>query len=108
MIYTVKKVLPMQSGVSDRGEWKSQDIVVEELTPDVQYPNQYLLRLSGNNVNMLNGIAEGSKVEAMWYSRVREYKTKDGRTMLAQEHRCWKVERADGDKKQQQDDNLIF
>lgn len=107
MIYTVKKVLAMQSGVSDRGEWKSQDIVVEELTPDVQYPNQYLLRLSGNNVNMLNGIAEGCKVEAMWYSRVREYKTRDGRTMLAQEHRCWKVERADGDKKQQ-DDNLIF
>ena len=26
----------------------------------------------------------------------------------SQEHRCWKVERADGDKKQQQDDNLIF
>ncbi|MBO5823328.1 MAG: DUF3127 domain-containing protein [Prevotella sp.] len=108
MIYIVKKVLAMQSGVSDRGEWKSQDLVVEELTPDVQYPNQYLLRLSGNNVNMLNGIVEGCKVEAMWYSRVREYKTRDGKTMLAQEHRCWKVERADGDKKQQQDDNLIF
>ena len=40
--------------------------------------------------------------------QLKGVKTKDGRTMLAQEHRCWKVERADGDKKQQQDDNLIF
>lgn len=105
MIYTVKKVLAMQSGVSDRGEWKSQDFVAEEVAPDVQYPNQYLLRLSGNNVDMLNGIGEGCKVKLQWYSRVREYKTKEGRTMLTQEHRCWKVERVVENRQQ---DNIIF
>ena len=41
--------------------------------------------------------------------QLKGVKRKDGRTMLAQEHRCWKVEpTADGDKKQQKDDNLIF
>lgn len=87
----VIKVLQMQQGTSERGQWKSQDIVVEA-QQNVQYPDRYVLHFSGQAVDQLAGIREGMVVTAQWAASVREWKTKDGREMYSQEMKCWKIE----------------
>ena len=87
----VIKVLQMQQGTSERGPWKSQDIVVEA-QQNVQYPDRYVLHFSGQAVDQLAGIREGMVVTAQWAASVREWKTKDGRVMYSQEMKCWKIE----------------
>jgi len=88
-------MLPLQQGENERGVWKSQEIVVEA-EQCVEYPDRYLLHLSGNAVNQLAGISEGMTVEALWSASVREWTTKDGRTALRQELRCWRIAPASG------------
>ena len=44
----VKKIMPLQSGVSERGEWKSREVILEEIDERIQYPNQYLVRFTGD------------------------------------------------------------
>lgn len=87
----VKKILPLQTGVSERGEWKSREVILEEIDEIIQYPNQYLVRFTGDRVNMVDSINEGDIVSCHWSSRVREYRTKDGRDMAAQENNGWGV-----------------
>ena len=40
--FKVIEILALQSGTSERGEWKSQEVILEEVQnvqyPDVQYP----------------------------------------------------------------------
>ena len=36
----VKKMMPLQAGVSERGEWKSREVILEEIDDRIQYPNQ--------------------------------------------------------------------
>ena len=45
MNYKIIKIMPTESGVSQTtgNNWVSQTIVVEENTPNVQYPNKYVL-----------------------------------------------------------------
>ena len=50
--FKVTDMLPVQQGESERGPWRSQDIIVES-TENVQYPDRLLLRFSGNAVDML-------------------------------------------------------
>ena len=88
--YKVIEVLEMQTGTSERGEWKSQEVIVEECA-EVQYPDRWLLRLSGSGVDQLAQIKVGDVVKAQWASSVREWRTKDGKVMHSQEHRCWKI-----------------
>ena len=88
----VIKVLPMQQGTSEKGQWRSQDIVVEA-QQNVQYPDRYVLHFSGAAVDMLAGIGEGMTVTAQWAASVRGWKTKDGREVYSQEMRCWKIEK---------------
>lgn len=88
----VIKVLPMQQGTTERGQWRSQEIVVEA-QQNVQYPDRYLLHFSGAGVDMLSDIREGMQVTALWSANVREWKTKEGRLVCSQEMRCWKIEK---------------
>ena len=93
--FKVVKLLPLQSGTSERGDWRSQDVVIES-TEQVQYPDRFLLHLSGGAVDQLQGISEGDIVEAMWSSNVRSFTRKDGSgETYMQEHRCWKITKAD-------------
>ena len=89
----VIKMLPVQQGTSERGPWRSRDIVVEA-QQNVQYPDRYVLHFSGAAVDMLAAVREGMTVTASWAAGVREWKTKDGRQMYTQEMRCWKIEAA--------------
>lgn len=90
--YKVIEILPLQQGVSQRGEWQSQEIVIEELQ-NVQYPDRYLLRFGGSKVEMLAGINAGDIVTASWTASVRSYDTRDGRKAYAQVLNGWKMEK---------------
>ena len=91
LIYKITEVLPLESGVSQNGnEWKSREFVVEEQA-NVQYPNQLVVRLSGDKVKLLDSFAVGSVVELGYNSRVRSFQSKAGKTMHVQENNCWKI-----------------
>ena len=90
--YKVIEIMPMESGRSQASgkEWKSREFVAEEIA-DVQYPNQVLLRLGGENVKLIDGVNVGDTVELGFNSRVRSFQTRDGKTMKSQENNCWKI-----------------
>ena len=91
LIYKITELLPLESGVSQNGnEWKSREFVVEEQA-NVQYPNQLVMRLSGDKVKLLDSFAVGSVVELGYNSRVRSFQSKAGKTMHVQENNCWKI-----------------
>ena len=92
ILYKVIEIMPVESGTSQATgrEWKSREFVAEEIA-DVQYPNQVLLRLGGENVKLIDGVNVGDTVERGFNSRVRSFQTKDGKTMKSQENNCWKV-----------------
>ena len=87
----VKRIMPLQTGVTERGEWKSREVVLEEIDERIQYPNQYVVRFTGDRVNQLDSIKEGDTVTCHWSSRVREFKTRDGRDVAVQENNGWGV-----------------
>ena len=93
MNYKIIKIMPTESGVShtNGNNWVSQTIVVEENTPNVQYPNKYVLQLMNDKVNMAQTLREADMAEVGFYSTQREFKTKAGKQMFAQENRCWKI-----------------
>ena len=90
--YKVIEIMPMESGRSQASgkEWKSREFVAEEIE-EVQYPNQVLLRLSGDNVKLIDGVSVGDTVDLGFNSRVRSYQTRDGKNMHSQENSCWKI-----------------
>ena len=91
LIYKITEVLPLESGVSQNGnEWKSREFVVEEQA-NVQYPNQFVMRLSGEKVKLLEDFAVGSIVVLGYNSRVRSFQSKAGKTMHVQENNCWRI-----------------
>ena len=92
ILYKVIEIMPVESGTSQTTgrEWKSREFVAEEIA-DVQYPNQVLLRLGGENVKLIDGVNVGDTVELGFNSRVRSFQTRDGKTMKSQENNCWKV-----------------
>ena len=92
ILYKVTEIMPVESGTSQTTgrEWKSREFVAEEIV-DVQYPNQVLLRVSGENVKLIDGVNVGDTVELGFNSRVRSFQTRDGKTMKTQENNCWKV-----------------
>ena len=90
--FKVIEILALQSGTSERGEWKSQEVILEEMQ-NVQYPDRYLIRFSGEKVEMLTDIKQDDIVSASWTASVRSYNTKDGRKMWAQSLNGWKIEK---------------
>lgn len=92
ILFKVIEIMPVESGTSQTTgrEWKSREFVAEEIV-DVQYPNQVLLRVSGEKVKLIDGVNVGDTVELGFNSRVRSFQTKDGKTMKSQENNCWKI-----------------
>lgn len=84
-------ILALQQGVSERGNWQSQEVIIEALE-NVQYPDRVLLTLRGDKVKMLEGIKVGDTVTAQWASSVREWKTREGKVAYSQVNNCWKLE----------------
>ena len=92
IFYKVTEIMPVETGTSRATgrEWKSREFVAEEIA-EVQYPNQVLLRLSGDNVKLIEGVNVGDTVGLGFSSRVRSYQTREGKTMHSQENNCWKI-----------------
>ena len=90
--YKVIEIMPVESGTSQATgrEWKSREFVAEEIM-DVRYPNQLLMRLSGDDVKLIDGVNVGDTVDLGFNSRVRSYQTRDGKNMHSQENSCWKI-----------------
>ena len=90
--YKVIEIMPVESGTSQTTgrEWKSREFVAEEIK-DVRYPNQLLMRLSGDDVKLIDGVDVGDTVDLGFNSRVRSYQTRDGKNMHSQENSCWKI-----------------
>ena len=90
--YKVIEIMPMESGTSQTTgkEWKSREFVAEKIK-DVRYPNQLLMRLSGDDVKLIDGVNVGDTVDLGFNSRVRSYQTRDGKNMHSQENSCWKI-----------------
>ena len=89
--FKVVEILALQSGTSERGEWKSQEVILEEVQ-NVQYPDRYLIRFSGEKVAMLADIRQDDIVTASWTASVRSFNTRDGRKAYAQSLNGWKIE----------------
>lgn len=89
-IYRVIEILPLQEGVSQRGEWKSQQIVVEEKVA-LPHPDRFLLRFSGEHVDLLTGTKVGDEIKALWTNTVRSFTTSKG-TFHSQECNVWSME----------------
>ena len=88
--FKVVEILALQSGTSERGEWKSQEVILEEMQ-NVQYPDRYLIRFSGEKVEMLADIKQDDIVMASWTASVRSFNTRDGRKAYAQSLNGWKI-----------------
>lgn len=90
--FKVIEILELQSGVSERGEWKSQEVVLEA-EQNVMYPDRYLVTLRGDRTEQLREISVGDRVTAVWTASVRDWMTRDGRKAHSQVLTCWKIER---------------
>lgn len=88
--FKIIAILAMQQGTSERGDWQSQEVIIEA-QENVQYPDRHLLTLRGDKVKMLDGIKVGDEVTAQWSANVRDWKTRDGKTAYSQVNNCWKI-----------------
>ena len=89
--FKVVEILALQSGTSERGEWRSQQVILEELQ-NVQFPDRYLVRFCGEKVAMLADLKKDDVVTASWTANVRSFNTHDGKTAYAQSLNGWKIE----------------
>jgi hypothetical protein len=87
----IVQVSPVQSGVSAKGEWKRQEIILET---EEQYPRKICISLWGDRVNDIVGIQlekelvtvsvaiESREFNGRWYTDVRAWKIQRGVTVV--------------------------
>lgn len=80
----VINLLPVESGVSARGEWRKQSFVLET---EEQYPKKVCIIMWGNKIDEF-GLRDGEKITASINIESREF---NGRWYT--DVRAWKVER---------------
>jgi hypothetical protein len=83
----IVQVSPVQSGVSAKGEWKRQEIILET---EEQYPRKISISLWGDRINDIVGIhlgrelitvsvtLESREFNGRWYTDVRAWKIQRG------------------------------
>lgn len=87
---TVTQVLPLQTGMGKKGQWKKQDFIIQTAA---QYPKNLCLSLWGDKTET---VTEGQQVTASinlesreyngkWYTEVRAWKVEVGKTNAPQE-----------------------
>lgn len=83
----VIQLLPLQSGMGKKGQWRKQEFVVETQS---QYPKKVCLSIWGDKIDQF-GITEGDEVNVAVDLESREYNGK-----WYTEARAWKVEKSGG------------
>lgn len=86
VIGRIVKILPMQSGVSQRGEWKKQEFVIET---NEQYPKKICISGWAERVDQIQQLAEGAEVRVSINIESREYNER-----WYTDVRAWKIEAA--------------
>jgi hypothetical protein len=81
----VIQLLPLQTGMGKKGQWKKQEFIVE--TPG-QYPKKVCLSIWGDKIDQFN-VTVGDQVSIQVDLESREY---NGRWYT--EARAWKLEKA--------------
>lgn len=81
----VIQLLPMQSGMGKKGQWRKQEFIVETQS---QYPKKVCLSIWGDKIDQF-GVREGDEVNVAVDLESREY---NGRWYT--EARAWKVEKS--------------
>jgi hypothetical protein len=84
---TVEQILEMQTGTSQRGEWRKQDFVMD--LPG-EYPRKVCVTVWGDNIDRF-GLNTGDQVTASIDLQSREY---NGRWYT--DVKAWKVEKSEG------------
>lgn len=79
------QVLPLKSGTSQRGEWQSQQYVLET---QEQYPHKFLFEVYGADKINAFALQVGDVVQVSYHPDARPYKE----TWYGSNH-AWKVER---------------
>ncbi len=77
--------LPLQSGVSSRGEWKKQDFIIET---QEQYPKQICVTCWGERIDDLEQTIEDESIKVSINIESREY---NGRWYT--DIKAWKIEK---------------
>ena len=88
----IAKLLPIRQGVSQRtgNEWKSLPFIFEYFEHESdRYADTVMLETFDENV--INNLKEGMEVRCGFGHRTREY-TKDGKTMIINDLRLYKIE----------------
>jgi len=81
----VIQLLPMQSGMGKKGQWRKQEFIVETQS---QYPKKVCLSIWGDKIDQF-GVREGDEVNVAVDLESREY---NGRWYT--EARAWKVDKS--------------
>ncbi len=81
----VIQLLPMQSGMGKKGQWRKQEFIVETQS---QYPKKVCLSIWGDKIDQF-GVTEGDDVNVAVELESREY---NGRWYT--EARAWRVEKS--------------
>ena len=81
----VIQLLPVQTGMGKKGQWKKQEFIVETQT---QYPKKVCLSAWGDKIDQFN-VAEGDIVNISVDLESREY---NGRWYT--EARAWKIDKS--------------
>ena len=80
----VIQLLPLQSGMGKKGQWRKQEFVVETQS---QYPKKVCISIWGDKIDQF-GVTEGDEVTVALDLESREY---NGRWYT--EARAWKVDK---------------
>jgi hypothetical protein len=84
---TVEQILEMQTGTSQRGEWRKQDFVLD--LPG-EYPRKVCVTVWGDNIDRF-ALTQGEQVTASIDLQSREY---NGRWYT--DVKAWKLEKSEG------------
>jgi len=82
----VIKLLPLQSGQSQRGPWKKQDMIIET---NEQYPKKVAITCWGDKVDEIQNLVPGTQVTVSiniesreynerWYTDIKAWKIQTG------------------------------
>ena len=103
----IAKLLPIRQGVSQRtgNEWKSLPFIFEYFeNPSDRYADSVMLETFDEKV--INNLKEGMEVRCGFGHKTHEY-TKDGKTMIINDIRLYKIESVRKAQNQPAQDNQI-
>jgi len=85
LVGRIENKLPLQSGVSSRGEWRKQEFIIET---QEQYPKKVCISCWGDKIDELEQIQEGESIKVSINIESREY---NGRWYT--DIKAWRIEK---------------